>query len=248
MHAKGVVVWLHDLDERDANTFSSLAKPHAPWITFSSPLANARSVGCREGPTPAWFEIDRLPVTELPKAAPEGLWDSIKAVHERLDYLEDHISIDSSRILLGGFGQGGALAVAAGLAYRKPLAGILSHSGWACQPMSELVSLAGSANAAVPIMLISGRDDEMVSTAAAEASAHALRTAGMRSVIEKSFDGLEHKMYRSPCCQECAVRSQQPWSAVAVDSAPTLASCVCDGTLQPAASAVFGWGAGSGLS
>ena len=195
---KGVVVWLHDLDERDANAFSGLVKPHAPWVTFSCPLANARSVGCREGPTPAWFELDQLPVTEPPQVAPEGLWDSVKAVHERLDYLEQAMSIDSTRILLGGFGQGGALALAAGLAYRKPLAGILSHSGWACQPASELVSLAGSANAAVPIMLISGTEDEMVSAAAAQESARALRTAGMRSVIEKSFEGLEHKMYRSP--------------------------------------------------
>ena len=194
LHAKGVVVWLHDLGERDANGFSSLAKPHAPWITFSCPLANARPVGCREGPTTAWFELDRLPVTEPPEVAPEGLWDSIKAVHERLEYLSDAMSIDSTRILLGGFGQGGALALAAGLTYRKQLSGILSHSGWVCQPVSDLVNLKGSANAAVPIMLISGLNDEMVSPAAVQASARALRTAGMRSVIEKSFEGLEHKM------------------------------------------------------
>ena len=60
--------------------------------------------------------------------------------------------------------------------------------------MSELVNLAGSANATVPIMLISGLEDEMVVAAAAQASARALRTAGMRGVIEKSFEGLEHKM------------------------------------------------------
>ena len=194
LHAKGVVVWLHDLGERDANGFSSLAKPHAPWITFSCPLANARPVGCRDGPTTTWFELDQLPVTEPPQVAPEGLWDSIKAVHERLEYLADTMSIDSTRILLGGFGQGGALALAAGLTYRKQLSGILSHSGWVCLPMSELVNLAGSANATVPIMLISGLEDEMVVAAAAQASARALRTAGMRGVIEKSFEGLEHKM------------------------------------------------------
>ena len=194
LHAKGVVVWLHDLGERDANGFSSLAKPHAPWITFSCPLANARPVGCRDGPTTTWFELDQLPVTEPPLVAPEGLWDSIKAVHERLEYLADTMSIDSTRILLGGFGQGGALALAAGLTYRKQLSGILSHSGWVCLPTSELVNLAGSANATVPIMLISGLEDEMVVAAAAQASARALRTAGMRGVIEKSFEGLEHKM------------------------------------------------------
>ena len=194
LHAKGVVVWLHDLGERDANGFSSLAKPHAPWITFSCPLANARPVGCRDGPTTTWFELDQLPVTGPPQVAPEGLWDSIKAVHERLEYLADTMSIDSTRILLGGFGQGGALALAAGLTYRKQLSGILSHSGWVCLPTSELVNLAGSANATVPIMLISGLEDEMVVAAAAQASARALRTAGMRGVIEKSFEGLEHKM------------------------------------------------------
>ena len=72
---------------------------------------------------------------------------------------------------------GGALALAAGLTYRKQLSGILSHSGWVCLPTSELVNLAGSANATVPIMLISGLEDEMVVAAAAQTSARALRTA-----------------------------------------------------------------------
>lgn len=38
--------------------------------------------------------------------------------------------IPSNRILLGGFSQGGALALHAGLTYPEPLAGIMSLSCW----------------------------------------------------------------------------------------------------------------------
>ena len=60
---------------------------------------------------------------------PGDLDAAIKCVHERLQFLQDTMKLSSTRLVVAGFGQGGAQAVAAGLAYPKRLGGILSHSG-----------------------------------------------------------------------------------------------------------------------
>lgn len=198
----GAILWLHDLGERDSGGFASVAGPHLPWLNINSPAATPRVLGCRPkkpGGLPAWFDVEELPISvesleSQAVAPPDGLTDSVKIVHERLDYLQKVLSIDATRIVVGGFGQGGALAIAAALAYHKRVAGILSHSGWVCQSREELTNVAAiTRNAETPLMLIQGIDDDKVDHAAALASAEMLRAAGFK-VILKSFEGQEHKM------------------------------------------------------
>ena len=178
------VLWLHDQHERDATALSSLVTPHAPWLSFSCPSA----------PTYSWFDC-QLPVLDVPSTTPRDLSEMTKQMHERLDYLERAMQLDSSRIVIGGFGQGGALAIAAGLTYHKPLAGIVSHSGWVAQPLTDLERLAKvSPNGVTPIMLIHGDDDECVTLAAARRTSCALLKAGFCGAILKTFEGVEHKM------------------------------------------------------
>ena len=43
---------------------------------------------------------------------------------------EEKAGIAANRVVLGGFSQGGALALYAGLTYPKPIAGILAFSCW----------------------------------------------------------------------------------------------------------------------
>ncbi|KOO29347.1 hypothetical protein Ctob_001997 [Chrysochromulina tobinii] len=128
---------------------------------------------------------------------PDGLADAIKHVHERLDELLVVTNFAPSRIAIGGFGMGGALAIAAGLSYRRPLAAILSHSGWMCQPAFELSAFGSMPHAApnleTPIMLLAGDEDETVERSAVEAAGAALRAAGCQQVIFRSFEDTAHK-------------------------------------------------------
>ena len=182
----GAVLWLHDLGESNPNEFAGVAQQHIPWLNINCPAAPLQKFSGSEKPTRAWFAGQTT----------EGLHESVKYVHERLDYLQTMLSIDSSRILIGGFGQGGALAISAGLSYPKQLAGIASHSGFVCDGLGELEHLrsAQSQNRRTPIMIIHGDDDETVDPAAASAGASVLRTAGAEQVVVRTFEDVAHKM------------------------------------------------------
>ena len=145
---------------------------------------------------PAWFDIKSpLPVSGQNNSF-DGIGEAIKQVHNRLDELIQAMDLAPSRVVIGGFGQGGALAIAAGLAYRLPLAGILCHSGWVGLGLEieGALDLSTCANKNAPLMMIHGNEDDFATLAYAREGAERLRRAGMREVIFKPFDGLEHKM------------------------------------------------------
>jgi phospholipase/carboxylesterase len=180
----GAILWLHDVGESDPNEFARISAltSHLPWLSVHCP-------GCPAGrPKYEWFDHAVL----MPSGEPHGLPEALKAVHERVEHLVSVLSIDASRILLGGFGQGGALAIAAGLSCRWKLAGILSHSGYVCHPVERLESQCK--NRSTPIMLVHGEDDETVKPAASRAAEQTLRAAGAEEVILRMFEDTEHKM------------------------------------------------------
>ena len=186
------ILWLHDHGERDPYALEPHVRPHIPWVQFMCPASQIRTGP--KGPLPSWFVMPDGMISDLASSTPEGLHECIKHVHDRLDELVQTTSFESSRIAIGGFGQGGALALAAGLAYKLPLAGIVCHSGWTCQPAFELASMNASPNlVSTPIMLLAGDEDEVVERRATEASAAALRAAGAQQVIFRGFEEMEHK-------------------------------------------------------
>ena len=211
----GALLWLHDMGELSPHAFRSAVGHHVPWLEIVTPAAGRRAVTCRydehEKMTPAWFDVARLPIREA-LSTHEGLADAIRLVHERLDDVLKVIQCPSTRVAIGGFGQGGALAIAAAISYREPLAGILCHSAWIVLPPADtglgtasasggrdgaqgsIAELKSSANAATPLMLINGTDDEHVDHACVAEGASALRELGMGDVHFKPFEGVEHKM------------------------------------------------------
>lgn len=82
-------------------------------------------------------------------------------VRELLD--EEIQLVESDKIVLAGFGQGGALAVHAGLSYNLPLAGILSFSGYAALPEDYPEHIA-PANKGVPVVAVHGNADEVLNS------------------------------------------------------------------------------------
>eukprot|EP00900_Chrysochromulina_parva_P008365 jgi/Chrpa1/1752/Chrysochromulina_OHIO_Genome00008685-RA len=177
----GAILWLADYGERESYAIEEHARPHIPWLQFTCPSPGLRTT-LKGTPVPAWFDMPPTPIRGLAMRTPDGLADAIKHVHERLDELLVVTNFAPSRIAIGGFGMGGALAIAAGLSYRRPLAAILSHSGWMCQPAFELSAFGSMPHAApnleTPIMLLAGDEDETVERCA---------------VIFRSFEDTAHK-------------------------------------------------------
>lgn len=161
-HPTYSVIWLHGLGA-DGNDFApivpQLVAPQWPALRFVFPHAPVRPVTVNGGmPMRAWYDIYGFDL--VARQDETGIRQSIAQV-EALIAREQERGIPSERILLAGFSQGGAIALAAGLRHRQKLAGIIALSTYL--PMAD--TLAGersAANDAVPIFWGHGTLDPVV--------------------------------------------------------------------------------------
>jgi poly(3-hydroxybutyrate) depolymerase len=108
-------------------------------------------------PTVSWFDIQTLPISvQEPGTQPiAGLEESVATIHALLDELQTIHHVLPRNIVLGGFSQGGALAIEAGTTYAHALAGIVSISGWCPNRQA-------SKQFTTPIFFSSGTSDPVV--------------------------------------------------------------------------------------
>jgi lysophospholipase-1 len=108
----------------------------------------------------------------------DGIFASRDYIHS---LIEEEISagIPSERIMIAGFSQGGVIAVAAGLTYSQPLAGIVLLSAWLplAQKFMEYVP-EENPNKETPIFQGHGVNDRLVPVVFAKKSREALTGMG----------------------------------------------------------------------
>lgn len=142
---------------------------------------------------PAWFDLYGL--VEGAKRDTEGLEASRKRVEE-LVAKEVAAGVPPERIVIGGFSQGGAVALSTGLQFKSRLAGIIALSTWLPVPDQaagqKLVDSAGGANKATPIFFGHGDEDQLVSLDWAKTSSRMLKTCGCSKVEFHTYQGVGH--------------------------------------------------------
>lgn len=105
--------------------------------------------------------------------------------------------IATSRIVLAGFSQGGAIALQTGLRHGERLAGIMALSTYV--PLADrLANEASPANRGVPIFMAHGTADPMIPLARAQESRDLLLRQGY------ALEWSEYRMQHSVCPQEIA--------------------------------------------
>ena len=195
------VLWLHGLgaDGHDfAPVVPELLRPGWPALRFVFPHAPVRAVTINAGMRMrAWYDIRQLDPREFDlasRADDEGVEASIAQVGALLDR-EHARGIPSSRILLAGFSQGGAIALAAALRRHEPLAGVIALSTYL--PLGER-SFAAMADAAArqPVFMAHGSADPVVPFAGGQRSAERLRAHGF--VVDWHAYPMAHQV----CAQE----------------------------------------------
>ena len=160
--AAASVIWLHGLGA-DGHDFvpivPELKLPAEPGVRFVFPHAPVRPVTLNNGMRMrAWYDIRTL--TAEGRADETGLRESGARL---ADYIakEQSAGIDSSRIVVAGFSQGGAVALHAGLRYAQPLAGILALSAYL--PLASTLATERSApNNETPILMCHGLYDPVL--------------------------------------------------------------------------------------
>jgi phospholipase/carboxylesterase len=192
------VIWLHGLGA-DGNDFApivpELVSADWPALRFVFPHAPVQPVSINGGvPMRAWYDIygfdSRAPQDEA------GIRRAVEAV-EALIAREHERGVPSERIVLAGFSQGGAIALAAGLRHAQPLAGIVALSTYL--PISAtLASERSNANLRVPIFWGHGSADPVVVLQRGLDSRRLLEELGY------AIDWHTYPMPHSVCAEEIA--------------------------------------------
>ena len=206
--AEASVIWFHGLGA-DGNDFVPLVPqlelPKTLPVRFIFPHAPVIPVTINGGyPMPAWFDITAL-TPEL-KIGEKGLSAAIKAAHD-LIAVEITRGIPSTRIVLAGFSQGGAMALSAALTYPDTLAGIIA--------LSTFIPPAGLAHTSKhrsPIYMAHGTMDDVVPMLLGERTRSLLEQQGLEvcwnvytmghEVCKNEIDSI------SKWLQECLVAAQ----------------------------------------
>jgi phospholipase/carboxylesterase len=173
------VVFLHGLGA-DGNDFApivpQLIRPGWPAIRFVFPHAPVRAITVNGGMRMrGWYDISGFDLSRREDEA--GVRESIAAV-EVLIAREIARGIAPSRILLAGFSQGGAIALATGLRRQQPLAGIIALSCYL--PLaSASVAEATVAARTTPVFMGHGNFDPVVPETLGRNGRDALLALGM---------------------------------------------------------------------
>ncbi|HXD37197.1 MAG TPA: dienelactone hydrolase family protein [Rhodanobacter sp.] len=192
------IIWLHGLGA-DGHDFApivpELVDPAWPALRFVFPHAPVQPVTINNGMSMrSWYDIVGFDL--LARQDEAGVRASIAAV-EALIAREDERGVPGERIVLAGFSQGGAIALAAGLCHAQKLAGIVALSTYL--PIAEVVARERhAANAATPIFQGHGSADPVVAMQRGIDSRDRLQALGY------AVDWHTYPMAHAVCAEEIA--------------------------------------------
>lgn len=166
-HATGpaprfTVLWLHGLGA-DGNDFAplvpQLVRPEWPALRFVFPHAPLRPITINAGMRMrGWYDIAGFDLAQKQDEA--GIRASMEQV-EALIGREAERGVAAEHVILAGFSQGGAVALACGIRHGQRLGGIVALSTYL--PIAEIVAAERhAANARTPIFMAHGTFDPVV--------------------------------------------------------------------------------------
>jgi phospholipase/carboxylesterase len=202
------VLWLHGLGA-DGHDFApivpELVRRDWPALRFVFPHAPLRAVTINNGMRMrAWYDIRNFSADELAggeRADGAGVLESVAQV-EALIAREGERGVPPQRLLLAGFSQGGAVALAAGLRRAQPLAGLVALSTYLPMAPQARADLQPGATAQ-PVFMAHGLQDPVVPYAAGE------RSAGLLLDLGFDLDWHRYAMGHAVCAEE--IRDLGDW-------------------------------------
>ncbi|MGK2914144.1 MAG: alpha/beta hydrolase [Porticoccaceae bacterium] len=204
--ADTAIIWLHGLGA-DGHDFApivpELKLPVSLAVRFVFPHAPTIPVTINGGMRmPAWYDILALDIDrQIDNSQLLASAAAVAALIER----EVSRGVDTRRIVLAGFSQGGAVALQTALSYPKPLAGLLAMSTYFATQKTVVPHVA---NKTLPILVLHGDADPMVPAVMGERTVAALRQLGYAPAYKS------YPMAHAVCAQEIADISawlQQRW-------------------------------------
>ena len=202
--ADASVIWMHGLGA-DAQDFyglpPELGLPAETKVRYVFPNAPQIPVTINQGMRMrAWYDIADLSARGQDET---GIRQSSEWVSE-LIAREISRGVVSTRIVVAGFSQGGAMALFTGLRYPERLGGVMCLSGYLLLPES-LLAETSEANQNLPVFQVHRSEDPMVTRELGRRGYNDLVEAGHR------VDWHEYPMAHQVCLEE--VRDIGRWLA-----------------------------------
>ncbi|KZT06519.1 uncharacterized protein LAESUDRAFT_700378 [Laetiporus sulphureus 93-53] len=153
------VIMIHGVGESGASWKPNMERlaadsglSHVKWVLPSAILTGSEAV---DAPWPAWFDVFKYPEDEA------GILAAAREINQLIS-AEVDAGIPSSRIVLGGFSQGGAMSITTGLTSERKLAGVFVLSGWL--PLTNKFKMMASDHVkSIPIFWGHGKQDPVIS-------------------------------------------------------------------------------------
>jgi phospholipase/carboxylesterase len=200
-HPTASIIWMHGLGA-DGHDFEP-AVPHladqvGQSVRFILPHAPVRAVTINSGMRMrAWYDI--LGFDRKTQQDESGIRDSAAAIGALIQR-EGTRGIDSTRIVLAGFSQGGAMSLYTGARYPRKLAGIVALSCYL--PLAEqFLTERLAANQSTPIFMAHGSFDPVIEERRGLESREALEAAGYE------VEWHSYRMAHAVCMEELAAIS-----------------------------------------
>ncbi|KAG9400976.1 acyl-protein thioesterase [Aphanomyces cochlioides] len=169
-------------------------------LTWFFLVAKTQPVSLNMGmPMPSWYDIQSLSDREGDPCS--GIEESRSRV-QKLIQDEVDAGIPLSRIVLGGFSQGGAMSLYTGYQMTQPLGGVLVLSGYL---PNQAGFHAEEASKNVPLLMCHGEDDNVVRLEWAKKSLEVLKASGVSDTEFKLYPDMPH----SACLEE--LEDVQSW-------------------------------------
>jgi phospholipase/carboxylesterase len=164
------IIWLHGLGA-DGHDFEPVAPQlgfsDTPSVRFIFPHAPIRPITINDGmEMRGWYDIKGMAFDREEDRA--GIEESASIVSQLIKY-ENQRGIETNKIVVAGFSQGGAIALFCGLRFPQPLAAIVALSSY-LPDAASLERERSSTNQAVPIFMAHGTQDPVVPLMLAERS------------------------------------------------------------------------------
>ena len=154
---------------------SRISRPDWPPVRFVFPHAPVRPVTINGGYVMrAWYDILGLKIAN--RQDESGVRASIGEVEQFVAH-EEARGIASNHVIIAGFSQGGAIALAAGLRHAKPLGGIVALSTYL--PLADRTDTElNPANRGTPVWMAHGESDPTIPHALGAMSRDWLKSHG----------------------------------------------------------------------
>lgn len=181
------LIFFHGLGDTGHGWASSLRAIQAPHVKIICPTAPDMPVTLNAGfRMPSWFDLRSLD-SNTPEDE-DGICKAASMVHSLVGKEIDG-GIPSNRIAVGGFSQGGALAIFSALTFVQPLAGIIGLSCWL--PLHRKFPAEAVGNKETPLLQCHGNCDPVLPYKWGQLSASILKQF-MPHTEFKTYNGLMH--------------------------------------------------------